>query len=73
MTSEQHVEVMTALCRELVHLAKLEEERAAAEAAVVPYWGACPPSVLAHRAAARVLRADARRLESEARSLPRVS
>lgn len=65
------VEIVTALCRELRRVAKGEEDRAAAEAADTPYWSACPPSVLAHRAAARALRADAERLEAQAHPRPR--
>lgn len=61
-------ELLEALARELVRLARLEEEQAAAEAAVTPYWSPSPPSVLAHRAAARALRSDAERLEAEART-----
>jgi len=51
--------VAAALRRELLRLARTEEDRAAAEAAEVPYWSTCPPSVLGHRAAAVILRADA--------------
>jgi hypothetical protein len=47
------------LCRELRELARLEEDLAAAEAACVPYWVSCPPSVYARRAAADVLRRQA--------------
>lgn len=61
------IELLTALCRELVNLAKSEEDTAAEEAARTPYWAACPSSVEAHRAAARALRADAARLEAELR------
>lgn len=66
-------QLIAALCRELLHLAKLEEDRAAAEAAVIPYWSACPPSVLAHRAAARALRSDAERLANQSRGLAHAS
>jgi hypothetical protein len=48
-----------ALRRELLRLARAEEDRAATEAARVPYWSTCPPSVQGHRAAAAILRADA--------------
>ncbi|MCW2780343.1 MAG: hypothetical protein JWR35_792 [Marmoricola sp.] len=48
-----------ALRRELLRLARAEEDRAAAEAAKVPYWATCPPSVQGHRAAAGILRATA--------------
>jgi len=63
-------DMITALCRELRRVAKAEEDRAAAESAQIPYWSACPQSVLAHRAAARALKADAERLEAEAHARP---
>lgn len=47
--------------KELLRLAKAEEDLAAAEAARVPYWSACPVSVIARRAAAQTLREDADR------------
>ncbi len=53
-----------ALCQQLHALARAEDEAAAQEAARVPYWAACPPSVRAHREAARSLRATAYRLQS---------
>lgn len=59
-TSATHL----ALCQQLHDLARAEEEAAAQEAARVPYWSACPPSVHAHREAARSLRATAHRLQS---------
>jgi len=52
-------EVLTVLRRELIRLAKLEDDRAADEAARVPYWSPCPSSVEGHRAAALALRRDA--------------
>jgi len=63
----RHADLVTALCQALHMLAKREEEAAANEASRTPYWVACPPSVEAHRTAARLLRADAERLESELR------
>jgi hypothetical protein len=68
-TSERtkSVELITALCRELMTLAKHEDDAAAAEASRIPYWDPCPPSVDGHRAAARVLRAEVERLEAETR------
>jgi hypothetical protein len=48
-----------ALRRELLRLARDEEDQAATEAAAVPYWTASPPSVQGHRAAAAALRAKA--------------
>lgn len=47
--------------KELLRLAAIEDELAVTEAARTPYWEACPESVVAHRVAARVLRADADR------------
>lgn len=61
-------ELVAALCRELARLAAREEEAAATEAARIPYWAPCPPSVQGHRAAARALRSDVARLEVEARA-----
>jgi hypothetical protein len=43
----------------LLKLAKHQEDLAAQEAAGVPYWTPCPPSVLGHRAAAEALRVQA--------------
>jgi len=50
-----------ALRRELLLLARAEDDQACTEAAKVPYWASYPPSVLGHRAAAAILRADADR------------
>jgi hypothetical protein len=63
----RNLDLVTALCHALHTLAKREEDAAASEASRTPYWVACPPSVEAHRTAARLLRADAERLESESR------
>jgi hypothetical protein len=52
-------DIKSALRQELLRLARFEENRASAEAATVPYWSPCPPSVEGHRMAAAVLRADA--------------
>ena len=60
-------DLLVALCRELNLLARQEDDAAAAEASLVPYWRACPPSVVGHRAAARTLRTDAHRLERRTR------
>jgi hypothetical protein len=49
------------LRRELLRLARSEDDRAADEAAKVPYWAPYPPSVQGHRSAAAILRADADR------------
>jgi hypothetical protein len=51
--------IASALRRELLRLAHVEENLAADEAAKVPYWAPYPPTVLGHRAAAAALRADA--------------
>jgi len=67
-SSPKSLELITALCRELVALAKHEDDLAAAEAALTPYWSPCPPTVLGHRAAARALREDLDRFEAQARS-----
>ncbi|GAA3649724.1 hypothetical protein GCM10022237_06820 [Nocardioides ginsengisoli] len=45
----------------LLRLARREEELAADEAAAIPYWSSCPLSVVVHRAAAALLRAEAQR------------
>lgn len=49
-------EVARALRRLLVALAEEQDLAAAQEAASLPYWKPCPPSLLGTRAAARVLR-----------------
>jgi hypothetical protein len=61
-------ELAAAVCRELLALARHEEDVAAAEASRSPYWAASPLSVVGHRSAARALRADIARLEAEART-----
>ncbi len=43
----------------LLKLAKQQDDLAAEEAAKVPYWTPCPPTVVGRRAAADVLRAQA--------------
>jgi len=52
-------EVVAAVRRQLLRLARLEDDRAATELARVPYWSPCPPSVVGHRVAARLLREEA--------------
>ncbi|MCW2765485.1 MAG: hypothetical protein JWO11_1444 [Nocardioides sp.] len=52
-------EVLSVLRRELLRLARLEDDKAANEAAGVPYWSPCPPSVNGHREAAAALRQGA--------------
>ncbi len=61
-TTSSTIEIASALHRELHRIARTEEDRAATEAARVPYWSTCPPSVQGHRAAAAILRAEADRL-----------
>jgi len=60
-------DVVTALCQQLYALARREEEAAANLAARTPYWAPSPAAVEVHRTAARLLRADADRLEFESR------
>jgi hypothetical protein len=69
ITSEGHLppDLFTALCRQLYALARRAEDAVAHEAAHTPYWAPCPPSVEAHRTAARLLRGDAEHLEFESR------
>ena len=43
----------------LLELARRQDDLAAHEAAATPYWAPCPSSVLGHRSAAAVLRAEA--------------
>jgi len=50
------------LIRELLTDARREDELADQEAATVPYWRACPVSLLAHRAATRALEQQAEAL-----------
>jgi hypothetical protein len=54
-----------ALRRELLRLARDEEDQAASEAATVPYWSLGPPSIRGHRVAAAILRAEADKLLTE--------
>jgi hypothetical protein len=49
----------SALRREMLRLARDEEDQAATEAAAVPYWSPGPPSIQGHRSAAAILRAKA--------------
>ncbi len=64
-------EVLTAVCRELVKLARYEENCAADQAAAHrAYWEPMPLSVAIHRQAAAALRADLARLEAELRTAP---
>jgi hypothetical protein len=56
-------EVLAAVVRRaLLRLAAREDNLAAAEAALVPYWAPHPPSVLGHRTAAAALRSEADQL-----------
>jgi hypothetical protein len=54
----------TAMRNELLRIAQHHEDLANAEASKVPYWSPYPASVLAHRAAAHALRADATLFEA---------
>ncbi|MFI7067462.1 hypothetical protein ACIBL3_41160 [Kribbella sp. NPDC050124] len=47
--------------RELLELARIEDDRAADAAAAVPYWSHRPASIAGHEAAAGALRAAADR------------
>jgi hypothetical protein len=51
--------IADALRRALLRLAREEQDRAATEAAAVPYWSVGPASIQGHRAAAAILRAEA--------------
>lgn len=66
MSNEDFLEMAPDLAvrlrRELLRLAHHEDELAADEAAKVPYWAPHPSSISGHRAAAKVLRADADQL-----------
>jgi hypothetical protein len=55
-------EIAAAVRQELLRLARIEDTRAADEAATVPYWAPCPTSVVGHRAAAQALRREADRI-----------
>jgi len=71
MNAEQHFESDRALhdVRQLLlQLARREEELAAEEATVLPYWRACPPSVEGHRVAAAALRWVAEQFPSAIRT-----
>ena len=46
----------------LLDLARREHDRAAHEAAAAPYWSPTPATVLGHRTAAAMLRAEADRI-----------
>lgn len=57
--------VIAELCRQLLALARREDEAAADEAARLAYWEPCPPTVHGHREAARSLRETAFRLTAQ--------
>jgi len=57
-------DINVALHRELLRLARAEDDKAANDAATVPYWSPCPPSVHGHRTAAAILRAEADLLDA---------
>jgi hypothetical protein len=56
MTTELPISCPTTLRATLLTLARLEEQRALADAATVPYWRPWPPSVDGHNFAAAALR-----------------
>jgi hypothetical protein len=60
-STDSPITIAADLRRELLRLARVEEEKAAAAAALVPYWSPCPPTVQAHRLASAILRSDADR------------
>jgi hypothetical protein len=68
-TAARLPDLLSVVCREMDEMAREEEESAAREAAATPYWMPCSQVAAAHRRAARVLRARARRLERESRAL----
>lgn len=68
MASNRSSELVAEICRALTQLALSEDDVAAAEACRTPYWAPCPASIAGHRAAARVLRSEAHRLERESTS-----
>jgi len=51
--------ISQAVREQMLRLAKHEDDLAADELARVPYWKPAPPTALAHREAARVLRQHA--------------
>ena len=60
--SDAGADLIKEIRRTLLALARREDELAAAEAAGIPYWEPCPPSVYGHRTAADVLRSEAESL-----------
>lgn len=56
-------ETLLMIRRIILGLASREDNAAATEAALVPYWKACPATVIGHRAAASALRAAADALD----------
>jgi hypothetical protein len=69
MRTNEHLsqELLTMLSRELIGIAKNEDDLAAHEASRTPYWAPTPPTVDGHRAAARALRRHAELFETAAR------
>jgi hypothetical protein len=59
VSGDEARKVLALVREELLCLARREDALAAAEAASVPYWVACPATVPGHRRAAAALRADA--------------
>lgn len=58
-TQSTDISVARRLRSLLLELARHEDDLAAAEAAVTPYWSPYPSAVIGHRAAAAALRARA--------------
>lgn len=58
-----HPDLVVKFCQALYALAMGEDDAAAQEASLTPYGLGCPVSIETHRTAARLLRADAYRLE----------
>lgn len=59
MSTHTDTATTTRLRSMLLELARRQDNLAADELAAVPYWSPCPSSVLGHRSAAHVLRAEA--------------
>jgi len=62
LTPADNLGLVQSVIRELLRIARREDEFADLEAATVPCWRPCPTSVLVHRAAARALEARAEAL-----------
>ena len=58
-TQTTDTEVASRLRSILLELARHQDDLAATQAAVTPYWSPCPSTVLGHRTAAEALRTQA--------------